>query len=142
MRRLFREYQQDLGIDLCFQSFEAELASLPGRYAPPDGVLLLGYAGSDGDAVGCTAVRPLDAPAGTCELKRLFVRPSARSTGLGRMLLDAAVAFARERGYRAMRLDTLPAMERAIAMYRRAGFVDCEPYTNTPDGVFLELRLD
>lgn len=137
VRRLFREYQTDIGVDLCFQSFEEELAALPGKYAGPDGALLLGFVGEV--PMGCTAVRPLGD--GVCELKRLFVQPRARGTGLGRVLLAEAVAFARSRGYSRMRLDTLPTMGRAIAMYRRAGFVDCAPYTNTPGGIWLELVL-
>ncbi len=110
------------------------MASLPGKYAEPDGVVLLA------GGTGCVAVRPL-AAVGVCELKRLFVRPEARGTGLGRKLLNEAICFARERGYERMRLDTLATMTQAIAMYRKVGFAFIDRYNDTPDAVFLELML-
>lgn len=139
-RELFREFQQSLGIDLCFQGFEEELAGLPGKYAPPGGTLLLAIDGNL--AGGCVALRPLEE--GVCEMKRLYVRPSARGAKLGKRLVEEVIAFARSRGYSVMRLDTLPGlMDTAIEMYRRAGFREIAPYCHNPvKGVlFLELTL-
>lgn len=139
-RELFREYQQAIGIDLCFQSFNEELAGLPGRYAPPRGELLLALAGQK--AVGCVALRPLADDA--CEMKRLYVRPEARGHDLGRKLIAALIAAARARGYRLMRLDTLPGvMDRAIALYREFGFREISNYNDNPfpGVVFMELTL-
>jgi len=140
LRILFREYAEGLGISLCFQGFEEELATLPGRYAPPRGVMLMAIAG--GRPAGCVAMRPLDAP-DVCEMKRLYVRPGHRGLGLGAALLQAVFRKAREAGYAAMRLDTLPGMDRAIAMYERSGFRDIGPYCHNPhQGVrYLELAL-
>ena len=137
---LMRAYADWLGIDLSFQDFEAELTTLPGKYAPPAGALLLARL-SDGEAVGCVALRPLP-EAGCCEMKRLYVAPEGRGLGLGRRLAEAIIAEARRRGYREMRLDTLPSMESAIAIYRRLGFVDMEPYYDTPVPGTVFLRLD
>ena len=139
VRELFREYQQGLGISLCFQDFEAELATLPGRYAPPGGTILLVSLG--GQDAGCVALRPLDAP-GVCEMKRLYVRQGHQGTGLGRALAEAAIGQARRRGYAAMRLDTLPAMGRAIALYESLGFRDIEPYCANPHPGVRYLQLD
>lgn len=120
VRTLFRAYAAALGFDLASQGFEAELAGLPGRYAPPGGMVLL--AGDRaGEVMGCVGMRPL-ATDGDCELKRLYVEPAGRGTGTGRALMQAAVAFARGAGYRRMRLDTLPTMHAAIALYRALGF--------------------
>jgi ribosomal protein S18 acetylase RimI-like enzyme len=127
-RALFREYERSLGIDLCFQGFEQELAGLPGAYAPPRGRLLLA---TDGDALaGCVALRPLDDSA--CEMKRLYVRPAFRGRRAGRRLAERVVAEARSIGYACMRLDTLPSMKEAIALYRALGFVEIAPYTTNP----------
>lgn len=129
-RALFLEYAGSLGFSLCFQNFRQELDTLPGKYAPPDGVLLLAE-GKPGEAAGCVAVRPLGN--GACEMKRLYVRPAYRSTGTGRELVEAAVAWARMRSYRAMKLDTIPGrMDAAIRLYRNLGFVECPPYYETP----------
>lgn len=130
-RALFREYAESLGVDLSFQGFEEELAALPDGYD----VLLL--AGED----GCVGVRRFEA--GVCEMKRLYVRPSARGSGLGRTLALAAVERARALGYRAMRLDTMPMMESAQALYASLGFVEIPPYRHNPVAGtrFMELDL-
>ncbi len=133
--RLFRDYQQSLGIDLSFQNFEHELATLPGAYAPPNGALLLA------DEVGCVAMRPLEKA--TCEMKRLFLYPEARGTGAGRALIDAIVRRGREAGYSAMRLDTMPFMTKAINLYREFGFQEIAPYRGNPvpGALFMELKF-
>lgn len=139
VRALFTEYAASLGFSLSFQGFEAELATLPGRYAPPGGCVLLAR-GPEGLA-GCVAMRPLDAR--TCEMKRLFVRPAFLGRGCGRLLAEAIVREARAAGYERMRLDTVPAMEAALGLYHSLGFRDIEPYTENPlhGARFLELRL-
>jgi ribosomal protein S18 acetylase RimI-like enzyme len=128
VRALFQEYAEGLGIDLCFQGFEAELAGLPGAYAPPAGRLLLSVEGDE--VVGCIALRPLDA--GTCEMKRLYVRPAHRGSGAGRRLAERVLAEAAGAGYRTIRLDTLPVMARAIGLYRALGFTETAPYCHNP----------
>jgi GNAT superfamily N-acetyltransferase len=133
---MFREYADAIGEDFWRGGFEEELAALPGYYD----VLLV--ARDDADVlVGSVAVKRL--ADGSAELKRLYVRPPARGTGLGRTLATAAVARARELGYAVMRLDTLPQMESARKIYSSLGFVSCEPYSNNPiPGVlFYELQL-
>lgn len=128
VRQLFREYQDAIGVDLCFQGFAAELAGLPGPYAPPRGGLWLAQA--EGRAVGCIALREIDAQ--RAEMKRLFVRPAGRGLGLGRRLVEVLVEEARRLGYRAVCLDTLPTMRTAQALYEELGFHDIPPYRANP----------
>lgn len=136
IRTLFREYADSLGVNLDYQGFAEELRDLPGDYAAPSGMLLL--ATSQDEPVGCVGVRPLDER--VAELKRLYVRPSARGTGLGRSLTEAAIDFARHHRYARMRLDTLPTMARAQELYRELGFVTIAPYrfSPVPGTVFME----
>lgn len=138
VRELFREYADGLGIDLCFQDFEAELASLPGKYAPPRGRLLLAF--DDGAAVGCVALRPIELE--TCEMKRLYVRPDVRGQHVGRLLAERICDEARAAAYRRICLDTLPAMTSALALYASLGFQPIEPYVFNPIEGALFLGLD
>ena len=140
VRKLFEEYHEWLGLNLCFQDFEQELASLPGDYVPPEGRLIL--ATENDEAAGCIALRKLDE--GICEMKRLYVRSTFRGTGLGRLLATSLIETAKEIGYQKMRLDTLPGkMDRAIAMYQRLGFKHIDPYYFNPveDAAFMELEM-
>ena len=140
VRELFLEYANSLGFSLCFQSFDQELASLPGDYAAPAGRLIL--ATSNGHPAGCVALHQL-APE-ICEMKRLYVRPQFRGKGLGRELADEAIAQARQIGYKCLRLDTVePVMKAAVAMYRQLGFREIPPYRPNPiaGALYMELQL-
>ena len=139
VRSLFREYAEAIGTDLEYQGFAAELAALPAPYVPPNGALLVAHAGSE--VAGCVGLRPLDG--GTGEMKRLYVRPAYRSWGLGKRLVEAVVLAARQAGYSELRLDTLPSMASAQALYHRLGFVEIPPYNTThlPGTRFYSLKL-
>ncbi|HEY5596634.1 MAG TPA: GNAT family N-acetyltransferase [Candidatus Bipolaricaulota bacterium] len=144
---LFRQYAQWLddndpdGVDLCFQGFEQELAELPGKYAPPQGRLLLARCGEE--EAGCVAVRPFEFDPSICEMKRLYVRPEFMGRGIGKCLVEAIIQAGKELKYRAMRLDTLPYMKAAIALYQAHGFKPIPRYYDTPlkDTIFMELEL-
>lgn len=139
VRNLFRQYANGLGIDLDFQDFEAEMATLPGKYTAPRGRLLLAWSGTE--AVGCVALRPLDES--TCEMKRLYVRPQARGEQLGRRLAQRICEEAREAGYSRICLDTLPTMTSAQKLYQSLGFAPIDPYVFNPipETKFLALDL-
>ncbi len=140
VRELFREYASSLGVDLGYQGFEEELRALPGDYAPPGGTLILARDG-DGGAVGCVGVRWFQQ--GVAEMKRLYVRTSGRGMGAGRQLAEAAVSFAHGAGYWSIRLDTLPQMQSAQALYRNMGFreINAYRYSAVPGTTFMELDL-
>jgi GNAT superfamily N-acetyltransferase len=138
-RELFQEYAQSLGVNLCFQNFEQELAGLPGHYAPPDGRLLL--AEYDGQLAGCVALHKWD---DGCEMKRLYLRPSFRGKGLGRAIAEKIIADASSIGYQRMRLDTIePLMKDAVELYRKLGFREIAPYRPNPiaGAMYMELQL-
>lgn len=144
VREIFREYAKGLGVDLCFQDFESELATLPGEYAPPRGALLL--AKVDGKLAGCCALRPMDAAdyPNAAEMKRLYVRRAFRGLGLGRQLADSALDAARQGGYSSVLLDTLDDMEAARALYEGLGFEEIPPYYHNPipGAHYLKVDLD
>ncbi len=147
---LFREYASNLTVDLSFQEFEAELAELPGDYAPPQGCLLLAFIESSAEGqlgsevpglAGCVALRQFEST--TCEMKRLYIRPQFRGRGVGRGLARAVMDAARRIGYRSVRLDTLPEMAKAQALYRSLGFREILPYrfNPVPGARFFEMGL-
>ena len=141
-RLIFREYAEQLGVDLCFQNFDAELAELPGEYANPQGALLLALI--DGGLAGCCALRPItsvDYP-NAAEMKRLYVRGPYRGLGLGRQLAEAALDAARIAGYHSVLLDTLDDMESARALYVDLGFLSIPPYYHNPIAGAHYLKVD
>jgi ribosomal protein S18 acetylase RimI-like enzyme len=144
VRELFREYATGLGVDLCFQQFDQELADLPGDYVAPRGALLL--ATVDGEVAGCCALRPLDAAdyPNASEMKRLYVRKAFRGFGLGRQLAEAAMDAARQGGYACVLLDTLDEMEAARALYVDLGFQEIPPYYHNPipGAHYLKAQLE
>jgi putative acetyltransferase len=131
-RDIFLEYASSLDVDLCFQQFDEELACLPGEYAPPRGILQLAWV--EGKVAGCCALRPLDRVdyVNAAEMKRLFVRPAYRGLGLGRLLAESTLDFARRAGYSTVLLDTLSDMEAARALYEDLGFEEVPPYYHNP----------
>jgi len=139
-RTLFREYAQSLDFDLDFQDFEAEMRRLPGPYAAPDGAILL--AEVDGEPAGVVAVKPLDDP-GVCEMKRLYVRPAYRRSGLGAALAETIVEIAADLDYDVMRLDTVASMTAARSLYRSLGFEERDAYypNPLPGAVYMEKSL-
>jgi putative acetyltransferase len=139
VRVLFREYAASLGFDMCFENFDNELAELPGKYEPPSGCLLLATVGDE--PAGCVASKGL--AGNVCEMKRLYVRPPYRRTGLGRQLTERIVAEARQLGYQAIRLTTVPSvMEGAVSLYRSLGFKEISPYCFHPEeALYMELRI-
>lgn len=145
IRVLFNEYAKFLddndpdGIDLCFQDFDTELATLPGKYAPPQGRLYLAL--YEDEIAGCVGVRGIDS--GVCEMKRLYVRPAFLGKKIGQALIETIIQTGKELGYQSMRLDTLPFMNKAISMYESYGFRPIDPYYETPiqGTLFLELDL-
>ena len=139
-KALFNAYAASLGINLSYQNFVAEMAAMPGKYAPPDGELLLARDGN-GAAIGCVGLRPLED--GVCEMKRLYVAPEGRGLGVGRALAEDIIKTARRIGYREMRLDTLPSLTAAIALYKDMGFVAIPAYYDTPIAgtLFFSLLL-
>src|SRR3954471_7326557 len=141
IRALFLEYGASLGFSLCFQSFDQELAGLPGDYAPPTGRLLL--AEVDAQPAGCVALHALGQDDGVCEMKRLYVRPGFRGQQLGRRLVEEVVRAARGIGYKKMRLDTVdPVMGHAVALYRELGFREIPPYRENPMPGTLYMEID
>ncbi|HYF41996.1 MAG TPA: GNAT family N-acetyltransferase [Ramlibacter sp.] len=144
VRAIFKEYAQGLGVDLCFQQFDQELATLPGEYAPPRGALLVALV--DGAVAGCCALRPLDSSdyPNAAEMKRLYVRNAFRGFGLGRQLAEAILDAAREAGYASVLLDTLDDMEAARALYEDLGFESIPPYYHNPipGAHYLKVDLD
>lgn len=140
VRDLFQEYALDLGIDLEYQGFAAELATLPAPYGPPHGALFIAYV--DGEVAGCAALRPLGNGVG--EMKRLYVRPLHRKLGVGNHLIDAIIGAARQADFHILRLDTLPSMTSAQALYRKLGFIETPPYNDNhlPGTRFFALELN
>jgi GNAT superfamily N-acetyltransferase len=142
VREIFQEYATALGVDLDFQGFDAELASLPGEYAPPRGALLLALI--DGQVAGCCALRPLDTAdyPNAAEMKRLYVRKPFRRFGLGRQLAEAILDAARAGGYHSVLLDTLDDMEAARQLYAELGFQEVAPYYHNPLPGAHYLKVD
>ena len=138
-REMFLEYRSELGIDLCFQGFDEEIESLPGKYGPPDGRLLVAY--DEESPIACGGLRDLGGR--VCELKRIYVRPGSRRSGVGRRISEHLIEFGREAGYSVARLDTLGRLSAAVRLYEDLGFSFIEPYNQSPepDTLYMELRL-
>lgn len=139
-KAIFREYETWLGMSLCFQGFEEELAGLPGKYAPPNGRLYLAYSGDE--VIGCIAMRKIET--GICEMKRLYLREAARGKGVGNQLIELVIGDAKSMGYEKMRLDTYPPkMGKAVDLYRSHGFYEIPRYYDNPneDVLFMEKSL-
>ena len=138
-RNLIRKYAAELQVDLCFQDFENELATLPGEYSEPTGSMLLGYV--EGKAVGCVGLRYLKS--GICEMKRMYLEPAYRQNGHGRQLAVAILQEASRLGYNKMRLDTLPKLTQALKLYTKLGFYPIAPYYKTPlsETIFMEINV-
>ena len=139
-RKLFIDYAESLGFSLSFQGFEDELEHLPGKYVAPEGCILLAW--DEFDCVGCAGLRPLSDD--VCEMKRLYVKPLYRGTGLGRLLAEKIVQLGIDKKYTRMQLDTLNSMLSAVGLYKSLGFVETDQYYNNPhpEVVFFELTLD
>jgi putative acetyltransferase len=140
VRELFVEYAESLGFSLCFQNFDRELAGLPGDYTPSQGRLLLALCGSE--PAGCVALHSLEPGIG--EIKRLYVRPQFRGSGIGKMLTNTVISEAKSIGYKKVRLDTVePKMKNAVGLYRALGFREIEPYRPNPieGAMYMELEL-
>lgn len=137
-RSLILEYANSVGIDLCFQNFDQEIASLPGDYSPPNGALFI--VSNRDRPLGCVALRKISNE--TCEMKRLYVKPDYRGRGIGRLLATSVIERARKIGYRTIRLDTLPSMKEAISMYFKMGFKTIEAYRPNPVSGILYLELE
>ena len=142
LRDIFKEYARGLGVDLCFQQFDEELATLPGDYAPPQGALFLAMV--DGQPAGSCALRPIEGTdyPNAAEMKRLYVRDAFRGLGLGRQLVEATLDAARQAGYDCVLLDTLDDMEAARALYEDLGFEDIPPYYHNPIPGAHYLKVD
>lgn len=138
VRDIFREYQESLGFDLCFQNFEEEIDDLPGKYAPPRGRLFLAI--NNEEVAGCAALRPFQGE--QCELKRLYVRPQYRGQKLGKLLVKKVINAAREIGYNQILLDTMPVMAKAQDLYRSLGFYETEEYRYNPIAGATYMCLD
>ena len=138
-KELVLEYALSLGVDLSFQDFETEIATFPEQYSPPHGRLLL--AECEGEVIGCVGLR--DSGGGKCEMKRMYIQPEYRGSGLGRALGERLISEARDIGYTHMRLDTIPAMKAAVSLYMSLGFKEIEPYRFNPfkEAMFMELDL-
>lgn len=140
VRKLFREYEKELQLDLCFQGFEEELQNLPGKYAKPEGRIYIAY--KEGKSAGCIAMRKLED--GICEMKRLFVRDEYKGLSIGRALVEKLIGEAEFEGYSKMRLDTFPPkMAKAVNLYTAYGFREIAPYYDNPHegAIFMELEL-
>ncbi len=139
VREIFIEYAEFLQVDLCFQNFEKELQTLHEVYSPPKGCIIL--ANEDEQIIGCVALKPIEE--GVCEMKRLYVRPSGRRKGLGKELVEELIRFAKESGYKTMKLDTLTTLTEAVKLYRSMGFIETKPYVYNPlnEVLYFELTI-